>query len=299
MNERKFSFWQKLKAYKLQNNVYAMGLLTLAVIASFLVYVSPISNTKVVPELMLAIATSLLATIFTLVADLYVKFKTYENDQLLEGIHEFGISDLHFNKQELLNKLLSTCEKELWISGYRLILTSKITPAICQAVKQGAHVKILVSPPWHEGFKLVYGTNERVIDNYCNLFNSIKKVSKELGKHVDEICEVRFTDKPLFNDTYKIDYHLVTGPYMHNKDEDDQRITANDFFTYNLIRKSRLYELVENEYLTLWDEATQRLDWQKYELAAEQIRVQDLREQEKIKLIYDASTIDEPLAIAK
>ncbi|MBW4840442.1 MAG: hypothetical protein KZY74_13695 [Paenibacillaceae bacterium] len=45
----------------------------------------------------------------------------------------------------------------------------------------------------------------------------------------------------------------MTGPYMHNRDEDDHRITANDFFTYNLIKKSRLYNLVENEYMTLWD----------------------------------------------
>jgi len=299
MVERKLSFWQKIKAYKLQNNIYAMVLLTVAVIVSFLIYMSPISAIRIIPELMLAIATSLLATIFTLIADLYVKYKTYENDQLLEGIHEFGINDLHFNKEQLLNSLLQSCDKELWISVYRLIVTSKITPSITQAIKQGAKVKILVSPPWHEGFKLVYGTGERVIDNYCKVFNAIAKASAELGKPVNEICEIRFTEKPLFNDTYKVDLHLVTGPYMHNRDEDHQRITANDFFTYNLIRKSRLYTLVENEYLTLWNEADQLLDWEQYKHAAEQIRVEDLREQEKIKLMNEACFLTQALSIAK
>lgn len=288
MVERKLSFWQKLKAYKLQNNVYAIILMIVAVIGSFMIYMSPIANIKIIPELTLAIATSLLATIFSLVADLYVKFKTYENDQLLEGIHEFGISDLHFNKQHLLNNLLKTCDKELWISGYRLILTSKITPAIAQAIRQGAVIKILVSPPWNDGFKLVYGTNERVIDNYCNVFNTIIKTCHELGKKVEDVCEVRFTDKPLFNDTYKIDLNLITGPYMHNRDEDHHRITANDFFTYNLIRKSRLYSLVENEYLTIWAEAAQVLNWDQYKEAAKTIRQEDLREQEKINLILGA-----------
>lgn len=288
MFERKFSLWQKLKAYKLQNNVYAMVLLIFAVIISFIVYISPIADRSILPEITLAVATSLLATIFSIVADLYVKYKTYENDQFLEGIHEFGISDLHFNKQELLTNLLKTCDKELWISGYRLILTSNIAPSIAQAIRQGATIKILVSPPWHDGFKLVYGNNERVIDNYCKVFNTISKVSNELGKSVADVCEIRFTDKPLFNDTYKIDLHLVTGPYMHNRDEDHQRITANDFFTYNLIRKSRLYSLVENEYLTIWGEAHQILDWTKYVIAAEKIRSLDLREQEKIEIMLTA-----------
>lgn len=288
MLERKFSLWQKLKAYKLQNNVYAMALLIVAVILSIFVYISPLADRKIVPEITLAVATSLLATIFSLIADLYVKFKTYENDQLLEGIHEFGISDLHFNKQELLNNLLKTCDKEVWISGYRLILTRNIAPSIALAIRQGATIKILISPPWHDGFKLVYGHNERVIDNYCKVFSTIAKVSAEIGKPVEQICEIRFTNKPLFNDTYKIDLHLVTGPYMHNRDADNHRITANDFFTYNLIRKSRLYTLVENEYLTIWDEAHQILDWKKYIVAAEQIRLQDLREQEKIELIKNA-----------
>jgi hypothetical protein len=76
---------------------------------------------------------------------------------------------------------------------------------------------------------------------------------------------------------------------MHNRDEDDHRITANDFFTYNLIKKSRLYHLVENEYMTVWEEADSVLVWEEYAKASEQIRIQDLREKEKIELLKEAS----------
>lgn len=175
------------------------------------------------------------------------------------------------------------------MSGYRLILTSKIAPSLSQAIKQGANLKLLISPPWMDGFKLVYGENDRVIDNYCKVFSAIAKACREAGRPVEEVCEVRFTQKPLFSDTYKVDLHIVTGPYMHNRDEDDHRITANDFFTYNLIKKSRLYNLVENEYMTLWEEADSVLVWEAYAKASEQIRIQDLREKEKIELMQEAS----------
>lgn len=285
---RKFSLWQKLKAYKLQNNIYVIVMLLGSIFAAIIVYISPLQEVRFVPELTLAIATSLLATIFGLVSDVYVKYKTFENDQLLEGIHEFGISNLHFNKKLLLENLLQSSDKEVWISGYRLILTSKITTSIAQAIKQGAVVKILVSPPWNDSFKLVYGDNDRVIDNYCKVFSAIAKACAEMGTDVDKICEVRFTHKPLFNDTYKVDMNLITGPYMHNQDEEHQRITANDFFTYDLIKKSRLYTLVENEYLTVWHEAGEMLQWSKYMTAAEYIRTNDLREREKVELLHNS-----------
>lgn len=288
MNSRR-SIWQKLQAYKLHNNVYVVIMLAVSVAGSILIYVSPLRESRFVPELALACATSLLASIFQLVSDIYVKYKNLENDKLLEGIHEFGINDLHFNKQQLLEHLLKSCDREVWVSGYRLILTSKISPSLSQAIKQGAVLKILISPPWMDGFPLVYGENERVIDNYCKVFSAIAKACREANRPVEQVCEVRFTKKPLFSDTYKVDLHIVTGPYMHNRDEDDHRITANDFFTYNLIKKSRLYHLVENEYMTVWEEADSVLVWEEYAKASEQIRIQDLREKEKIELLKEAS----------
>src|SRR5690606_8808719 len=135
-------------------------------------------------------------------------------------------------------------------------------------------------------FKLVYGDNDRVIDNYCKVFSAIAKACAEMSTDVEKICEVRFTYKPLFNDTYKVDMNLITGPYMHNQDEEHQRITANDFFTYDLIKKSRLYTLVENEYLTVWHEAGEMLQWSKYMTAAEYIRTNDSREREMVELLH-------------
>lgn len=287
MNSKR-SLWQKLHAYKLHNNVYAVLMLAASVLGSILLYVSPLREIRFVPELTLACATSLLASIFALVSDIYVKYKNLENDKLLEGIHEFGISDLHFNKQLLLEHLLETSDKEVWISGYRLILTSKITVSLSQAIKQGAVMKILISPPWLDSYRLVYGEQDRIIDNYCKVFSAIAKACREVNRPVEQICEVRFTRKPLFSDTYRVDQHIVTGPYMHNRDEDNHRITANDFFTYNLIKKSRLYHIVENEYLTLWEEADSHLVWDNYVKVSEQIRINDLREKEKIELMKDA-----------
>ena len=120
------------------------------------------------------------------------------------------------------------------------------------------------------------------------MFSAIAKTCAEMGHSVEQICEVRFTKKPLFSDTYKVDMNIITGPYMHNHDEEHHRITANDFFTYDLIKKSHLYNLVKNEYLTLWNEADETLVWSNYLLAAEQIKINDLREKEKVKLISEA-----------
>ncbi|GFN33488.1 hypothetical protein [Paenibacillus xylaniclasticus] len=294
MNSKR-SLWNKLQAYKLHNNVYAVLMLGISVVGCFVIYVSPLQEIRLVPELSLAIATSLLASIFSIIADIYVKYKSHENDMLLEGIHEFGISDLHFNKKQLLEQLLNSCDKEVWMSGYRLIMTSNITASLPRPIHQGAKIKILISPPWLEGFKLVYGENDRVIDNYCKVFNAISKACIEAELSIEQVCEVRFTKKPLFSDTYKVDSHIVTGPFMHNRDEDNHRITANDFFTYNLIKQSRLYELVEKEYLTLWEEADCILEWDRYLPAAEQIRINDLREREKMELLANScSPLTEP-----
>ncbi len=282
---RKLSMWGKIKAYKLHNSIYAIMILFVFMSLSIWVYIDDLfENFQVATDLALAFATSLLATIFMVLADVYVKYKMHQNDQFLEGVHEFGIDNLHFNKQELLERLLEDCDKELWISGYRLILTSKITDAIMKAIKQGAKVRILVSPPWLSGFQSVYGLNDRVMDNYCKVFSAIVRASAD----VQQTCEVRFTSKPLFNDTYKVDQHLITGPYMHNRDEDNNRITANDFFTYDLIKKSRLYQLVEKEYLTIWDEAEEILDWNEFAKVAAAFSIHDLREQEKIGMMQGA-----------
>lgn len=295
--QRNLSIWEKLKAYRLENNVYVLIMLVVSVLISLAVYVTPFfRDYKFVPELALACGTSLLATIFVVATDVYVKYQNHKDDQFLEGVHEFGISNLHFNKQKLLEDLLGDCEREIWISGYRLILTRNIANHISDAVKRGATVKIIVCPPWREGFKSVYGEHDKVLDNYFKVFQAIARASHD----VESCCEVRFTSKPIFNDTYKVDGHLITGPYMHNRDEDYNRITANDFFTYDLVKKSRLYRLVENEYETIWEEAEETLVWSEFKKIADDFVHKDLREREKIELMRSACvSINEDASVAK
>lgn len=87
--------------------------------------------------------------------------------------HEFGINNLHFDKQELLEQLLPTCEKELFVSGYRLILLDKIAPLLTEVAQRGVEIRAIISPPWFDSFRLVYGEKEKVIDHYCRVFRAL------------------------------------------------------------------------------------------------------------------------------
>ena len=56
---RKLSFWKKLKAYKLDSNIYVLALLIVSVIASVIVYMVPaVQRLEFAPDLALACATS-------------------------------------------------------------------------------------------------------------------------------------------------------------------------------------------------------------------------------------------------
>ena len=217
-------------------------------------------------------------------AELYVQYKTHENDQFLEDIHIFGIANLNNDKESLLREFLADCDKTIWISGYRLIMTNHLKSDIAQAVKRGAVVTTLVCPPWCEGFQLVYGKNEKVMDNYFEVFHAISAARTDKSKDFP----VLFTKKPLFSDTYKVDQRLVTGPYMHNKDDEYHRIMAKDFFSYNLVKKSKLYDLVESEYRVLCAESYLKLNWDRFDEAYRQYCESDWREEEKIKAFQDA-----------
>lgn len=292
--DHKLTFFQKLRAYRLMNSVYVLVLLVISTGAFLWLYLSPYTDdSRILGDIALAFATSLLASIFCLVSDIYTKYKEYKNDQFLGDMQSFGIKGLHFNKQRLLEELLEDCDKEVWITGYRLIITGKIIPQIEQAIRQGANIKVLVCPPWKEGFRLMYGS-DKVMDNYVKVFSCIVKAAKRYRRE----CEIRFTETPLLNDTYKVDSHLVTGPYMHNADREHGKITANDFFTYDLIKRSRLYKLVEEEYLSLWNAAGDYLDFDEFEVVLEQIQDGDLRDSEKMKLIMEVChpRIETPVA---
>lgn len=294
-NRKKESLWQKLKAYRLHHNVYVMMALVVAVILSTVAFyfLYATGDQGFLFNLMIAVSTSLLASIFCMISDLILKYKEAESDKLMKGLHEFGICDLHFDKLELLENLMADCSRECWLSGYRLILTRKLIPYIENVVERGLNVRILVCPPWGDAYKSVYGTNDLTIDNYCKVFRAVLRAAGSPAEAA-KLCQVKFTDKPLFNDTYKVDDYLITGSYLHNRDKEYGRITAGDFFCFDLERRSQLYDLINEEYLTLWDEATSGLDWDAFAAICEDYWTKDLRESEKIDWIRNVSVAIPP-----
>lgn len=69
-----------------------------------------------------------------------------------------------------------------------------------------------------------------------------------------------------------MDDKLVTSPYMHNRDLTHGVISANDFFTYELDRSYRLYQLLEDEYGVLWDACPWVLDEKSASEAVDELR---------------------------
>lgn len=291
--DKKMSFWQRLKARKLDSQFIIAILVLILFVISFALYWMQFSrNSEVVSELIIALFTSLLVSEFTILVDITVEFIKNKNETYLEDLREFGIGSLYTDKGKALQEALADCDGQIWVSGYRLILTYNIRNEIYEGLMRGASIKLLICPPWSEGFRLVYGENEKVINNYYEILNLINKARKNMQetdkRKNDTYYEVHFINKPLFSDTYRVDQKIITGPYLHNKDEEYNRIMAKDFFSYNIERESRLYKLVENEYLTLCDEAEEELDWDIFEKSYIEMKESDLNEKEKIELFRKA-----------
>lgn len=281
--DKKLTFFQKIDAYKLKNNFVVVGFLLVVFATAIAVYLIPgMRENEVIANIALACFTSLLATIFAMIADIYVKYRACENDRFLEDIHAFGIENLNKNKEEFLKEVLEDCDKTIWISGYRLILTDRIKGDVEQAMERGAAVTALICPPWSDGFKLVYGEQEQVMEHYLNVFHSIRTKMKS------DKNRVLFVEKPLFSDTYRVDQILVTGPYMHNKDLKYNRLMAKDFFSYKLKKRSPLYTLIYNEFVTLCQEAVCELDWEAFDRIYEASRREALSDTQIKELMQKA-----------
>lgn len=285
---KRLSFLEKIKAFHLKNNVIVLNVLVIIFVVSMVLYMTPFCrDNDILANIALACFTSLLATILAMTAEIYVQYKSMEKDQFLEDIHAFGIQNLNLDKAKLLKELLKDCDKEIWISGYRLILTKNLKSDIVEAVKRGASVTVVVCPPWSKSFELVYGTNEKVMDNYYAVFYAIYETMRDL-ELPEENYKVYFIDKPIFSDTYKVDRNLVTGPYLHNKDKEYKKIMARDFFSYILVVESKLYHLVYDEYITLRDEAQEELDWQMFADVYKEMMENDYNEYDKIECFRKA-----------
>ena len=291
MKMNRTSIHDKVKAYKLDTQIIIIIVLLAVLIGSVLLYLIPDARQNpIINNLLLALFTSVLVSIFTLVVDVIVEINKQNREKYLTGIREFGIGNLYLNKEELLKGLIEECDNKIWISGYRLILTNNLKQEIYEAIKRGADFRAVICPPWSEAFKMVYGSDEEVLNNYLQVFNLINEARKETGKN-DEQVEVVFVNKPIFSDTYRVDQRLVTGPYMHNKDKKYGRLMAKDFFSYDIVRKSELSALISDEYETLYREAEKRIDWNRFDEVYNKIYHKDLRESEKIKVFSEVCCV--------
>ena len=284
----KKTLWSSIKQYRLSNNIF-FGIILFICVLLFVYLWYFEKRGGLLQELYLAIATSLMASFLCLASDTYIKIREAKNDNYINTLKGYGISNLQFNKNELLEGIIPNCRKEIWISGCRLVMTAKpkFRLALRTACKRsdGLSIKILATPPWTEAYKLIYG-EEDVIINYLVV---LKDLVYCMDKY-DAKLEVAFSKKPLFNDTYKVDNRLVTGPYLHCIDKYSQRITAKDFFSMDITsEESDLYKIFYSDYMTLWDEAYATLDVKAF---AEKIEgIEDfttLSKDEQTKLLKDS-----------
>lgn len=281
---QKVSFSQYIRQYRLGNNIFFgtfLLLITLVFLALWL-----LSADGVMHELSLAIATSLMASVLCLASDTFLKIRESKNDSYINTLKSYGIENLQFNKNELLESIIPHCRKEIWITGCRLVMTSKSSfrNALMTACKRSRKmsIKLLATPPWTYTYQQIYG-KEDVTINYL-------KVLKDLIYCVEQYkldLKVRFSEKPLFSDTYKVDDRFITGPYLHCADKYHNRITAKDFFSMDITNsETELYKIFYNDYMTVWNEAVEEVD---ISLLAERLRggkgLQEMDEQERTQLL--------------
>lgn len=252
MNES--NLWGRIKARHLQSNVYTL-------VAFFILFVVSTVLYALIPnglpgEIFIAISTSLLASLFIGFFDIYTEYKNFENAQFIDNLYTFGIHNLYFDKKEVLERLIDKAQHEIWISGYRLILTKDLAKNLYHARQSGVTIRLLICPAWTETYRLTYKDSEASVENYLSIINVLC--------HNDDnpnagTLEIRFTSTPLFNDTYLVDDKIVTSPYMHNSDLEFGVISARDFFTYEVDQKYRLFQLLKDEYMLLWNNAEHAL----------------------------------------
>ena len=260
LKPKKNSVLQYIEQYHLGNNIF-FCLLLLFFAATFIM-VWLFTDGGVYHELSLAISTSLMASLLCLVSDTFLKIRESKNDTYINKLKSYGVENLQFNKNELLEGIIPTCRNELWISGCRLIMTSKASfrQAMITACKRSKnlHIKILATPQWSVAYQLTYG-QEDVSLNYLKILKDLL----ECCKHDGLSLEVHFSEKPLFSDTYKVDDRFITGPYLHCADRYNGRITAKDFFSLDISDpNTELYRVIQSDYMTLWNESVHMLDLQ-------------------------------------
>lgn len=252
----KTSFLQIIKQYGLNRELTMLSLILVLSIVFLLLWMN--SSEHLSKELWLAIFTSLGASLITLGTDSVLKYFQSKNDEHISALTTFGIDNISFNKDEVLETIIPRAKHELWISGYRLIMTTKnnFKDAIRRAAKNGEgnnfKIRVLLVSVFSNSFSYVYdGEVKNTIKNYKSLYELLCEIKM---KHDIDI-EVRFTIRPIFNDTYKVDDRFVTSPFLHSV-EKNERITAKDFYAIDVSdQNSLLYKRIKSDYETIWNAA--------------------------------------------
>jgi len=183
--------------------------------------------------------------------------KIYSRDTFYKSLKKHGIKDMHHDKKEVLSEWMRNAKKEVYITGYRLIITLELIDDLIFALNNSKelNVKILTCPPWSDTYKKIFNDDTSI--NYMLILKKLKDKIPDFDKRIS----FRFTDKPLFNDTYIIDHYLITSPYVHNRSKSDAKlgvITADKYFSLEIDDNSNLFYFFKEDFLAVWesDEAT-------------------------------------------
>lgn len=277
---------QIIQQYRLTGSFVFLSLLV-CLTAVFLIIWLLTPGGGVFHELSIAFSTSLIASALCLLSDSVLKYRESKNDEYINTLKSFGIENLQFHKDELLEDIIPKCSHEIWISGYRLIMTAKASflEAMTEACRKhpGLKIKVLTVSPWSETFRLVYG-EEDVTNNYLKVFYTLCQCMEEKNISV----EIRMTEKPIFNDTYKVDDRFVTGPYLHCLSRNNQKITAKDFFSLDINDpRKELFGIISKDYMAVWNSASCVMDCAGFYAQCRELgeRIREYSKEEKLALL--------------
>lgn len=269
-SEQQASLFQRLISTHTLSAFAIAGILVALTILSAVAYIYN-GLGEVAGELMLAFTTSLLVSAVCLIIDAVSQYRMARNEKYLMDMKRFGIDQLNFDKQLLLIEYVHNARDMIWLSGCRHILNSSIAAYLQRAVSKGMNMRVLSSPPWSEAYNLIYDDAESTINNYIKLFRMtlICDAGNQCSDVIDR-CEFRFSEKPFFNDIYRIDDTIITSAYSYYGDKRGSHLdgkaeaTARDFFTMVTHDGSKLFMNMCEEYVTLWNSCAYKLDNRKF-----------------------------------
>jgi hypothetical protein len=178
--------------------------------------------------------------------------RLYARDAFFKSLKKHGIKDMHHEKKTVLSPWIRNARKEVCMTGYRQFLTLAVLDDLIYALDNSKElcVKILACPPWTDTYKKIFDDDTSI--NYITLLKKLKDKVPDFKRRIS----IRFTEKPLFNDTYIIDHYLITSPYVHNRSKASVTpgvITADKFFSLEIDDDSSLYHFFKEDFMAVWE----------------------------------------------